>query len=121
MKRLLFTLAVAAVAAFAQPAQAGPCITGPLFSGHKVIHLVGTAAVASAVTFATDSPGWGFASGMGVGLAREVWKATHPGYACEVSSIAYDLAGASLGAYATQRWVLLPKKGGAVVAYVGRF
>lgn len=88
---------------------------------HKALHLIGSAAVTAGVAWATDDVRWGIAAGAAVGLAREIQKATSPGMRCEWSSMTYDALGVAVGAYAARRWLVLPQKGGAVVAYSARF
>lgn len=96
------------------------CIAGPSSSVHKSIHLLGTALVASGVTIATENAKLGLLAGVAVGAVREAYK-ERTGNKCEYYSIAYDLAGATIGSYSTYKWYVVPKKGGLSVGYVRAF
>jgi hypothetical protein len=131
LRRSLFILAAALIPVAAQ-AQAKQCIVNwpwqlPTTAErtqqylHKLGHTAGSALVTAAVAKATEDVRWGVAAGVAVGAIREIYKYEHKGMTCEVSSMAFDLAGVALGAGVASRWLVVPTKGGAQVAYSTRF
>lgn len=88
---------------------------------HKALHLIGSAVATAGVAWAADDVRWGIAAGAGLGLAREIQKATSPGMRCEWSSMTYDALGIALGAWGASRWIVTPRRQGVQVAWVGRF
>lgn len=96
------------------------CTTSDLWRGpDKTKHMIGGAAIASAVTLATKEPHWGFAAGVAVGAAKEIWDRRGNG-TCSFQDFAVTAAGAAAGAYGTA-WLILPRKDGVTVAYVKAF
>lgn len=65
---------------------------------HVKLHVIGEAAIAAAVTAATDSRTAGFGAAMAVGITREEWKRQRGFAHYAPSRIAADLVGAAMGA-----------------------
>lgn len=68
----------------------------------KTLHFAAGAGIASAVTLATDSPAKGFAAGVAVGLAKEVYDTQHRDrHTPSVKDFLVTAAGAGVGSWAT--------------------
>jgi hypothetical protein len=99
------------------PAQA--CTSTEWNSDHKKVHFGGEALVTLIGAQVTQSMPAGIAIGVGVGLAREIYKVHHGGQ-CEWSSMAWDAAGIALGATAAH-WLVFNDGRTTTVAYATRF
>ena len=117
MKKLILIAALFASAAHAA------CITGPIISNDKALHLVGEAIVANGLTYVTHDPWIGVGATIVAGAARE-WYKIHrvPGGNCEYSSIAYDFAGMALGTWTGYKFWIEPRpEGGITLKYMVSF
>lgn len=96
------------------------CTTSDLWRGpDKTKHALGGAAIASAVTLATQEPHYGFAAGVLAALAKEARDRRGHG-TCSLQDAAVTIAGAAAGAYGTA-WLILPQRKGFQVAFVKTF
>ena len=101
MNRTHTTATIAAIAlaalTFATNARADNW-TGP----DKTLHFLGGAAVASAVTMATDEPKYGFLAGAAVGVAKEIYDTQHRStHTPSFKDFAVTALGAAVGAKGT--------------------
>jgi uncharacterized protein YfiM (DUF2279 family) len=83
-------------------------------------HLVGSAAIAGAATYATDSRLEGFGIAFGVGLLKEMADTQNPKDAFTCKSLVADALGAAIGAQ-LGGWFIKPDTHGAVVGWTGEF
>lgn len=119
MRKLFLTAALVAACTSAGAIER-KCRTDDLWRGpDKTKHLIGGAAIASAVTLATKEPHYGFAAGVAVAAAKEAWDRRGNG-TCSFQDFAVTVGGAAAGAYGTAL-LILPKKGGASVVYARAF
>ncbi|MGQ3051112.1 MAG: hypothetical protein ACT6S0_04950 [Roseateles sp.] len=119
MRKILLAAALVVACSFASAIER-KCRTDDLWRGpDKTKHMLGGAAIASAVTLATKEPHWGFAAGLAVGAAKEIWDRRGSG-TCSFQDFAVTAGGAAAGAYGTA-WLILPQRRGVAVAYVKAF
>jgi uncharacterized protein YfiM (DUF2279 family) len=121
MRKLIIATALVAALSSAQAFERR-CTTSDLWRGpDKTKHLLGGAAIASGITFATKSPHYGFAAGMLVAAAKEGWDRRGHG-TCSFQDFAVTVGGAAAGAYGTA-WLILPTsdRKGVQVAYARVF
>lgn len=113
-------LVVVALAVLHQLSIAGKCTTSDMWRGpDKTKHLIGGAAIGSAVTLATDKPFYGWMAGTAVGALKEA--VDRRGYGtCSFQDFAVTSLGAAAGAYGTA-WVILPMRDGVFVGYSAQF
>ena len=94
--------------------------TDPWFSDDKYKHFAVSAAIASAVTVATEDKQVGFWASVGVGVAKEIYDSQQPGCYISVRDLAWDVLGAYVGAELTG-WVLRVDGNSATVLYIKDF
>lgn len=114
-------LAAALIAATSAAHAYVPCNhTDKTMTARHAEHLVGSAAIAGAATYATDSRLEGFAIAFGVGLLKEMADTQNPKDAFTCKSLVADAIGAAVGAQ-LGGWFIKPDTHGAVVGWTGDF
>lgn len=116
---LTITLALLTASASAAPCTARDAWTGP----DKTKHFLAGAALGAAGTVRFGDARSGFLFGAGVGAVKELadMRGWIPGsHTCSLQDFVATAAGAAAGAYGTA-WLVLPQRGGVVVAYTKTF
>jgi uncharacterized protein YfiM (DUF2279 family) len=83
-------------------------------------HLAGSAAISAAVTAATKDELIGFGVSVTIGVAKEIADSRQPGNKFCVRDLAFDIAGAYIGAKAGG-FIITPQRGGLKVGFVRSF
>ncbi|MEN9885579.1 MAG: putative periplasmic lipoprotein [Pseudomonadota bacterium] len=87
---------IAAAAVLLAGAVHADSFTGP----DKAKHLAGSAAIAAAVTLATESERAGFWASVAIGAAKEIADSRSPRHTASLKDLAADVAGAYIGSKA---------------------